>query len=59
VDVELKVLWNSTAQFQDLMLKRSDGISSLAVSLPSAVDLIKGCIDAMTTNRVFCGGSWR
>jgi hypothetical protein len=40
------------AQVQDLVLRGSDGMPSLATSLSSVADLIKGRVDAATANGV-------
>jgi hypothetical protein len=50
--VELRALLSSTVQVQDLVLYKSDEASSLAASLSSAANLIKGCVDAAATNGV-------
>jgi hypothetical protein len=55
VVVELRALRSSATQVWDLVLRGSDETSSLAVSLSSATDLIKGCIDAVASNEVHWG----
>jgi hypothetical protein len=57
--VELRVLWSSTTQVWDLVLKGSNEMSSLAASLSSTADLIEGRVDATTTNGVHWGPGWR
>jgi hypothetical protein len=52
VVVELEALWSSTSRVQDLVLRRFDEMSSLVALLTSAVDLIEGCIDFVSTNRI-------
>jgi hypothetical protein len=51
--IELEALWSYTARVQDLVLRMSYETSSLAVLLTLAVDLIKGCFDFMTANRIY------
>jgi hypothetical protein len=48
--IELRALQSSATQVWDLVLKRSNEASTLAVSLSSATDLIKGSIDAAVAN---------
>jgi hypothetical protein len=50
--IELEALQSSTAQVWDMVLKGSDGMSSLARSLSSAADLIEGRVDAAVANGV-------
>jgi hypothetical protein len=52
VVIKLRAQGSSTTWVQDLVLKGSDGASSLAASLSSAVDLIEGRINTVATNRV-------
>jgi hypothetical protein len=56
-DIEQMALWSSATLVWDLVLKGSDGTSSLVASLSSAADLINGRIDAMTTNGVCLEGA--
>jgi hypothetical protein len=45
-------LRSSAAQVQDLELERADGMSSLAVSLSSATELLEDHTDVVATNGV-------
>jgi hypothetical protein len=51
-NIELEALWNSATRVWDLVLEQVDGPSSLAVSLSSAAELLKGRIDVATANRI-------
>jgi hypothetical protein len=51
---ELRALQNFASQVWDMVLKGSDEMSSLAVSLSAAADLIDGRVDAAATN----GAHW-
>jgi hypothetical protein len=53
---KLRALQSFTTWVQDLVLKGSDGTSSLAVLLSSAVDLIEGRIDVVAINGAPLGG---
>jgi hypothetical protein len=55
-DAKLMAQPSSAAQVQDLVLRGSDGMPSLATSLSSVADLIKGHVDAATANGVRWGG---
>jgi hypothetical protein len=52
MDIKREGLWSSIVQIWDLVLGGPDGTSSLASSLSSATELVEGCIDVMTSNRV-------
>jgi hypothetical protein len=49
-DTKLMARRSFAAQVQDLVLRGSDGMPSLATSLSSVADLIKGRVDAATAN---------
>jgi hypothetical protein len=55
VDVELEALWTLATRFWDLVLGSVDGPSSLAASMPTVAELLKGQIDAVAANRVHWG----
>jgi hypothetical protein len=51
-DVELVALWTSAARVRDLVSDNTDGSSSLAASMSTVVELLKGQIDSVPTNGV-------
>jgi hypothetical protein len=53
--IELRALWTSATRVGDLVLKGSIKTTSLAASLSSVVDLIKGHINVVTANGVHWG----
>jgi hypothetical protein len=55
VVVKLRALRSSVARVWDLVLKRFDKTSSLAVSLSSATDLIEGHVNAAAANEAHWG----
>jgi hypothetical protein len=55
VDAELEALRTLAVRVWDFVLGRADGPSSLAASMSTAVELLKGRIDATITNGVRCG----
>jgi hypothetical protein len=56
--VELRALRSSATRVQDMVLRGSNEMYSLAVSLSLAVDLIEGHVNATTANRVCWGPDW-
>jgi hypothetical protein len=54
-DAELEALQTSAARVQGLVLDNIDGLSSLAASLSTVVELLDGQIDTTTTNGVCWG----
>jgi hypothetical protein len=55
VVAKLEALRTSAARVQDLVLDVVDGLSSLAVSLSTAVQQLEGRVDATTNNGVHSG----
>jgi hypothetical protein len=51
----VEALWTSAARVQDLVLDRTDGTSSLAASLSTAAERLKGQVDATAANGVRWG----
>jgi hypothetical protein len=49
---KLRALQSSATRVRDLVLKRSDKMSSLAASMSSAADQVEGRIDTMIANGV-------
>jgi hypothetical protein len=47
---ELRALLSSASRVQELVLKRSDETSSLAVSLSLAIDQVEGRVDTTIAN---------
>jgi hypothetical protein len=55
---EHQALCSSATRIGDLVLERSDEMPSLAVTLSSTVEQIKGRIDAAAANGVHWGPGW-
>jgi hypothetical protein len=55
VHVELEALLTSTMHVRDLVLDNTDGLSSLAASMSTVVELLEGRIDAAAANGVHWG----
>jgi hypothetical protein len=51
-DAELEALRTLTVQIRDLVLDTADGLSCLAASMSTVVELLEGHIDAATANGV-------
>jgi hypothetical protein len=52
-DAEMEALQTSAVHFQDLVLGGADRPSSLAMSMPAAMELLEGWIDTVAANRVY------
>jgi hypothetical protein len=54
-DAEMEALQTSAVHFQDLVLGGADRPSSLAMSMPVAMELLEGWIDTVAANGVYWG----
>jgi hypothetical protein len=55
VDAELEALLTTAVRVRDLVLDNADGLSSMAASMSTVVELLEGRIDTAATNRVRWG----
>jgi hypothetical protein len=53
VDAKLETLWTLVVRVWNLVMDNANGLSSLALSLSTVVELLKGRINTMTANWVY------